>query len=64
MQTAKVEKRISDLENKVDFLMDHLERAETSAGIQRGLREMEKGLGTPARAVVARLRKKFKLSSK
>jgi hypothetical protein len=64
MTTAKVthfEKRISKLEKQVTLLMDHLEYAEASAGIQRGLREMEKGLGTPLSQVDKRLRAKYNI---
>ena len=43
-------------------LLDALDRAESIAGIRRGLESMKRGAGEPAEVVFARLRRKFKLS--
>lgn len=42
-------------------LLEEVERAETIVGIRRGLDSMERGKGRPARAVFARLRKKYRI---
>jgi prevent-host-death family protein len=42
-------------------LLEEVERAETLVGIKRGLESMESGKGRPARAVFARMRKKYRI---
>ena len=42
-------------------MLDAIERAETIAGIQRGLDSANRGKGEPARTVFARLRRKHKI---
>ena len=58
MTTAKIESRLATLEADVAFLRQRLEYAEAVAGIKRGLDELNRGLGRPAKDVVRELRSK------
>lgn len=64
MTTAELQSRITELETEVATLREKLEHAETVAGIRKGLEEIERGLGRPAKQVVAELRTKHNLPAR
>jgi hypothetical protein len=59
--TPDPEDRLSALEAKVAVLAEQLDDIETEAGIERGLDEVNRGLGRPAREIVEELRAKHNL---
>ena len=61
MTTTEIESRLASLEADVALLRQRLEHAEALAGIKRGLDELNRGLGRPARDVVKDLRAKHNL---
>ena len=61
MTTTKLESRLAVLEADVALLRQRLEQAEAVAGIKRGLDELNRGLGRPAKDVVKELRAKYRL---
>ncbi len=63
MTSTDIEFRLATLEADVAVLRERLEHAEAVAGIKRGLDELNRGLGRPAKEVVKRLRAKHHLSS-
>jgi hypothetical protein len=50
--------RVAVLEEEVSSLKRYVEKLEIQAAIRQGEEEADRGLGTPAEEVVARLRKK------
>lgn len=61
MTATEIESRLATLEADVAFLRQRLEHAEAVAGIKRGLDELNRGLGRPAKDVVQELRAKHHL---
>lgn len=61
MTVSELESRLTSVERELAQLKEKLERAETRAGIARGLQEAALGLGRTARDVVAELRTKHNL---
>jgi hypothetical protein len=61
MTTSEIESRLATLEADVAFLRERLEHAEALAGIKRGLDELNRGPGRPAKDVVKELRAKHNL---
>jgi len=61
MSDAEMISRIATLEADVASLRERLEHAEAVGGIKRGLEELDRGLGRPAKVVVEELRVKYGL---
>ncbi len=56
-----LESRLTALELEVAALKEKIDQSENLAGIERGLDEVNRGLGRPAKEVVEELRTKYNL---
>ncbi len=62
--TTDLESRVAALESQVAELSDRLEQAQTIAAVQRGLEQLARGQGIPAREAVETLRKKYNIPAR
>jgi hypothetical protein len=60
MTIAQVQKRLTKLEQTVERLVHELDYRESVKAIRKGLESADRNEGKPAKAVFARLRRKYK----
>jgi hypothetical protein len=61
MTVRELQNRMQKLESRVMTLEQELDYAQAVAGITRGLKQADKGMGTPAREWAEKVRSKHKL---
>ena len=59
MTMIEMESRLASLETEVARLKDELEHTKTLAAIERGISQMKRGEGIPAREAFDKLRQKY-----